>query len=171
MLNGRTQGENSFTFLKPQGESVVDYFITYIDTIKQATHMYVKSVRDVLEEMKVIPTSTVPDHSMLILDVNLSEYDMISYEYRSCNTAVKYKDKKYNVNSIPENFMTQGPVVNHDIVNVIKDMSLKEPSQGSINEIYKEFVDIHIKEINRKLPTIKSTNNPHKKSKSLWTHS
>ena len=51
---------------------------------------------------------------------------MISYEYRSCNTAVKYKDKKYNVNSIPENFMTQGPVVN-DIVNVIKDMSFKEP--------------------------------------------
>ena len=93
---------------------------------------------------------------------------MTSYEYRSCNTAVKYKDKKYNVNSIPENFMTQGPVVN-DIVNVIKDMSLKEPSQGSINEIYKEFVDIHIKEMNRKLPTIKSTNNPHKKSKPFWT--
>ena len=84
MLNGRTQDENSFTFVKPQGKSVVDYFITYIDTIKQAEHKYVKSVRDVLEEMKVIPTSTVPDHSMLILDVNLSEYDMISYEYRSC---------------------------------------------------------------------------------------
>ena len=39
--------------------------------------MYVKSVRDIHEEMKVIPTSTVPDHSMLILDVNLSDYDMI----------------------------------------------------------------------------------------------
>ena len=88
MLNGRTQGENSFTFIKPQSKSVVDYFISYIDTIKQAKHMYVKSVRDVLEEMKLIPTSTVPDHSMLILDVNLSDYDMISYEYTSCNTEI-----------------------------------------------------------------------------------
>ena len=33
VLNGRVQGENNFTCIKPQGKSVVDYLITCLDDI------------------------------------------------------------------------------------------------------------------------------------------
>ena len=34
VLKGRLPGDDNFTFIKPQGKSAVDYFITQIDSMK-----------------------------------------------------------------------------------------------------------------------------------------
>ena len=77
VLNGRITDEDNFTCIKKQGRSVVDYFITSTDSVKYAKHMYVKTVIDVLDDIGMLPTCTEPDHSVLILDINLSDYNVI----------------------------------------------------------------------------------------------
>ena len=80
VLNGRVQGENDFTCIKPQGKSVVDYFITCLDDIKYVKHMYVKTVKDIMVDMSITPTCSMPDHSVLITDIHLSDYIIIKKE-------------------------------------------------------------------------------------------
>ena len=51
--------------------------------------------------------------------------------------------------------MLEGPEAN-DVIKIITDMSLIEPTQSSVNDIpvYSNFVEMHLNEMKRKLPTI-----------------
>jgi hypothetical protein len=134
VLNGRVKGEDTFTCIKPQGRSVVDYFMTQLDSLKHVNHFYVKTVKDLLQDMNIMPTSTVPDHSVLITDVGLSDYAVVKRQPRVSSKSNEY-DKQYNVSEIPPDFMTDGAVVN-DIVAFVGDLDTLESTQSCIHNVY-----------------------------------
>ena len=55
VLNGRVKGDNGFTCISTKGKSVVDYFITYIECVQYCKEMNVVYVKDILQEIKLIP--------------------------------------------------------------------------------------------------------------------
>jgi hypothetical protein len=170
VLNGRVPGENNFTCIKTQGKSVVDYFITHTDSIKYAKHMYVKTVKDILADIENIPTCTTPDHSVLVIDIDLSDYNVLCQDIcktKSNVTGNNTYSKQFKVNLVPENFMVEGPVVN-DVIELVKDMSSMQLTQGSIDDIYNNFVDMHVNEMKRKLPAIEPKKKAYKTRQPFW---
>ena len=62
VLNGRVPGNDNFTYIRPQGKSVVDYFFTQMDSMQYFKHMYVIPVSNLFIDKSMAPTCAVPDH-------------------------------------------------------------------------------------------------------------
>ena len=61
--------------------------------------MYVKPVTGILDDMNLIPTGTTSDHSILLLDLNLSDYNIVRKDINinSVTTKCNQYDKQFNV--------------------------------------------------------------------------
>ena len=172
ILNGRIEGEDNFTYLSSQGRSVVDYFVTHNDCLQYFKHMYVKSCTDIMDDCFILPTCSIPDHTVLILDTNVSEF-LQERESRSRDSnqeiSVTNKQrylKEFNVSNLNYDFMTDDSI-NSEILNFNHNISTLMPSQSSINELYETFIQIHRSEMKRKLPAIEYKNKP-KYAKQFW---
>ena len=81
--------------------SVVDYSFTPHDNLKYVKAFYVKRVKDILCEMDVNPTSSIPDHSLLNFVDMLTENSKVqNIELEPCSYG-----KDYKVSNIPPDFM------------------------------------------------------------------
>ena len=170
VLNGRVEGENSFTSISQRGRSVVDYFFSHIDSLDHFKHMYVKSCKDILHDISFIPHNSVPDHSVLILDVDISDFNLQRDTSKSDNLKLNEFRKQYNVSTIPEDFMIHGDVVD-DLICFSNSIQSAVPSQESADQIYSQFVEVHNKELERKVVKIDSniSHRPKRQKKSpFW---
>ena len=148
VLNGRV-GVNDFTCVRPQGRSVIDYCFTTHEGFKYIESFYVKRVSEVLSEILWKPNCSIPDHSLLICDVNLSEF-------RICQSSPHVKEsiepfpysKEYIFSELPLDFMNNGHVRQCSNVN--------NPQQILVNNLYKDFVGLLNVEMESCLKKIKN---------------
>ena len=133
--------------------------------------MYVKTVAGILDDMNLIPTGTTPDHSILLLDLNLSDYNIVRKDINinSVTTKCNEYDKQFNVKNVPENFMTEGAAVN-DVIEFIRIASLPDITQIRLDNIYEKFVNMHVTEMKRKLTPIRKSKKPFKKRQPFWNN-
>ena len=169
VTNGRIQGHDNFTFITPQGKSVVDYFFTHIDSINFFKHMYVEAVNDIMNDMSYLPTSAVPDHSLLIIDVCMSEFNHIKENENRMKNTISLQ-RRYKVDNIPNDFMNNDNVQDK-ITSFLNENCQEDPSQLSVNNMYSEFMSILENEMQCKLATIepkKAIKGNHSRNKPFW---
>ena len=160
---------NEFTFIMPQGKFVVDYFFTHIDSINYFKHMYVDAVNDIMNDMSYLPTSAVPDHSLLIIDVCMSEFNHIKENENRMKNTISLQ-RRYKVDNLPNDFMNNDNVQDK-ITSFLNENCQEDPSQLSVNNMYSEFMSILENEMQRKLATIEPTKaikGNHSRNKPFW---
>ena len=117
---------------------MVDYFITQIDSMKYFKNMYVLPVHDLLTNFSIIPTSTVPEHSLLLLDTDFSEFNLLNQEDKRhiFTQKLPFNDLAYasvltsvQLSNIPKHFMSEGPIVK-DICKFLKCKMQKKIKQN-----------------------------------------
>ena len=118
------------------------------------------------------PTCAVPDHSLLVLDVDFSEFSIVNNEYYHHNQTAssiitQTYSKQFYVDDIPPGFMSEGPVIN-DVVNFIRDISSSSPSQSSVDKLYAQFIEMYSNEMQRKLRKIKHKQKSNRTMKPFW---
>ena len=67
-------------------------------------------------------------------------------------------NKKYKVNSIPNDFMTDCNISN-EVTEYIRESMSKVPSQESVDQLYEKFIQVHEIEMENKLNKIKNNSN------------
>ena len=74
VVNGRImQGKDNFMYITRKGKSVVDYFVTSMKGLKYCKKLNILSVTELLDDMQIIPDCAIPDHSILLLDLDMTE--------------------------------------------------------------------------------------------------
>ena len=107
--------------------------------------------------MDVNPTSSIPDHSLLITDVNLSDFvGMLTENPKVQNIELEpcSYGKDYKVSNIPPDFMNNIHCKN-EVTSFINSFSQENSSQMAINKLYDKFVKILNSEMKRTLTRIK----------------
>ena len=171
VLNGKSKGQNDFTCIRPQSLSVVDYCFVPHDYLKYVIAFNVKRVKKLLNEMSTCPTNGYLDHSLLIADINMSDFSNIKLSNHKNECFIPYKyAKEYHVNNIPDNFMSSDQAVN-GIADIIEYIGVEEPSQNMINIAYTRFLDILNTEMQELLPKVKHKRNGrnHRKHCPYWS--
>ena len=67
MLNGRI-GSNNFTYISPQGKSVVDYICVPYEQLDSISDFNVYTMSDIINSLDYNPES-IPDHSLLMCEI------------------------------------------------------------------------------------------------------
>ena len=155
VLNGRI-GVDDFTCVRPQGRSVVDYCFTTHEGFKYIESFYVKRVSEVLSEILWKPNCSIPDHSLLICDVDLSEF-------RICQSSPYVKEsiepfpysKEYIFSELPLDFMNNDQV-RQCVTDIVKSLNVSNPPQILVNNLYKDFIGLLNVEMERCLKKVKN---------------
>ena len=155
ILNGRVQGIDDFTYVSTKGRSVVDYFKTHIDSVKYCKEMNVFCVKEILDKIKCIPTCAIPDHSILELTLDVSDFrNLTELDKDASKSNLENYAKKYRVDNISVEFMRSNKV-REEVFKYDRQISSTQPTQQAVNELYQLFINIHTKEMDRILPKIK----------------
>ena len=154
VLNGRVKGLNDFTCVRTQGRSLVDYCFTLHEQIQYIKRFYVKRVKEILNDMGLCATGSCPDHSVLITDVNLSDFNVMKCNTNECTSTEPFiYGKEYHVNNIPYDFMNCVDA-NKSITDMIEYIKTQEPSQSMIDKVYSLFTQTLNSEMHRVLPKL-----------------
>ena len=179
VLNGRVTPEksNKFTFQSTRGLSQVDYVVTMHDNLALCNTMNIKSCTEIINnlnlEQLVAPTSRIPDHSLLTLDLSLSFHVLEGIDDENAaptNADVNKQQKnKYIVRNIPQEFL-QSPGVCTALHNIINKIECNRETQNDVDNIYNELIDVIIQEMNSVLlvPSSKHTKKRFKIRKPYW---
>ena len=113
--------------------------------------------------LKVLPTCATPDHSIISIKIDMLDFvnNKDCLEINGCDVYDFPYSKKYKVNRIPNDFMTDCNITN-EVTEYIRESISKVPSQESIDQLYEKFIQVHEIEMENKLNKIK--NNPNKHS-------
>jgi hypothetical protein len=186
ICNGRVTPEyNDFTYVCPRGRSVPDYMYCPADHLKYCTSVKVHRVSDVINEFKLTVPYSLPDHSIL-----KSEFDISSLPLGPAPTGAgaggppggapgaptvpaqctKDKNRK-NIRKINQDFLSSPEIIKLIDDKITKLESLSH-SQSQVDIIYSEITSIFMDEIN-KLPDIsdsksKSARRSFRKSAPFW---
>ena len=154
VLNDRVKGLNDFTCVRTQGRSVVDYCFTLHEQIQYIKRFYVKQVKEILNDMGLCATGSCPDHSVLITDVNLSDFNVMKCNTNECTSTEQFiYGKEYHVNNIPYDFMNCVDA-NRSITDMIEYIKTQEPSQSMIDKVNSLFTQTLNSEMHRVLPEL-----------------
>ena len=163
ICNGRVTPElNDFTFLSPRGRSVPDYIYCPADHIKYCTSMKVIRVSDIINQFNLPLPHSLPDHSVLISEFDLSSFVNISSDEQQQPTEaqrpqnIKSKSRK-NIRKINETFMCSEET-SLLIQQTISKLENSLQNQNSLDTIYSEIKTIFLSEI-EKLPSISPSSN------------
>ena len=171
IINGRVEGKNDFTYVTTKGKSVVDYCLTFVDQLQYIQSCNVFRVTEMLESMSYIPDCSIPDHSVISVKLELSDFsiemglkhvNVSSYGRPTVNINMsnQFPDfKRFRFDHIPNDFMTGAQCVTDARYLTDKCLTLI-PTQTSIDELYKTFVTMHESEMNQRFK--KSFPNGHK---------
>ena len=136
--NGRNYLVNDYTFVGPQGSSVVDYCIIPYEALDRVTNFNVCLEKNLFNRPKLLvvidPNTSQPDHSLLTWDVKLetgrhanakSNKDRISY--------VKFS------RTYPPDFLQN---CSDELNNCIDRIDSEISSQNDLDEIYEKLVSL-----------------------------
>ena len=90
--------------------------------------MFVKTCREIIDDLLIMPTCTIPAHSVLILDVQISEFLQQNDSTVESKVFSNYSySKEFKVTNIPHDFMKLHSASNevHDFIRDISDNELK----------------------------------------------
>ena len=150
VLNGRTSGQNDYTFIQTTGHSVVDYLITTHEGISKFTSMDIFPASDLPAKYNITPCGIgKPDHSLLLAQWSLP---IIKQLPKGKPKVVTASWKKYDVNNIPENFMTSPNTLQaiNDAIDMLKSSC---DTQVELDNLYTNFTLILKSEMDEKLPS------------------
>ena len=132
---------------------MVDYIICSYSTFVNITDFRVYSMTEVIDKLGITDTisdrSKPSDHSMLVCALDMSPYSTIRHTPDYIQ-APSNNIRKYNVNTIPEHFLTQ-PTVKTAIRTVIQRLEYATIRQADIDGIYSDFVNILHTEMDKSL--------------------
>ena len=113
--------------------------------------------------------TAVPDHSLLIIDVCMSEFNHIKKNENRMKNTISLQ-RRYKVDNIPNDFMNNDNVQDK-ITSFLNENCQEDPSQLSVNNMYSEFMSILENEMQCKLATIepkKAIKGNHSRNKPFW---
>ena len=149
VLNGRICPEkDNFTSVPWRGRSVVDYVIVPYSILHSMTDFSVKTVSDLVDEYSVHPPSrNVPDHSVLLCTLELSDYIVGNLFSSSGQTEQVFNGKqnndvprrKYYVSSVPINILDSERCCTA-LVNVINVLQNTTDCRKTVNEAYETLL-------------------------------
>ncbi|XP_076072119.1 uncharacterized protein LOC143043825 [Mytilus galloprovincialis] len=147
MLNGRGQkNKDNFTYVSPQGRSVVDYMIVPYGELTKVSNFEVRLVSDLVIDYNIQLSSNVrlPDHSILTCVIHLSEYEEINKLsetiHHSSNTiSGNTFNRKYNMSTIPRDIFNSERCV-RSLQSIIDSMLHRNNIENRINTIYERLV-------------------------------
>ena len=171
ILNGRVSPENNdFTFISPRGRSVPDYMYCPADHIKYCTDFDVLSVSDVINIYNLPLPRSLPDHSILVSNFDIS-VDFPVSDVRPNQPAVEKEKSKKNVRKIGDSFLSSQSNLNaiHATIERLESQIL---NQTEVDNIYTDIKTLFQNEINT-LPNTTSFKNKHdrrvlRKSVEFW---
>ena len=170
VINGRImQGKDNFTYITPKGKSVIDYFVTSMEGLKYCKELNILSVRELLDDMQIIPDCAIPDHSILLLDLDMTELTPIDnlFKEKDIDLSQNIYNKKFFTSDLPTDFMLSDYVSNQ-IDSLIRYMGSTDPSQCVVNQIYEIFIQLHQNEMIKKLPIRNNSKASIKKKVPFW---
>ncbi|VDI21972.1 Hypothetical predicted protein [Mytilus galloprovincialis] len=147
MLNGRGQkNKDNFTYVSPQGMSVVDYMIVPYGELTKVSNFEVQLVSDLVIDYNIQLSSNVrlPDHSILTCVIHFSEYEEINKLsetiHHSSNTiSGNTFNRKYNISTIPRDIFNSERCV-RSLQSIIDSMLHRNNIENRINTIYERLV-------------------------------
>ena len=169
VLNGRFKGSNDFTCIRTQGRSVVDYGFTTHEGFQYVNNFYVKRVKEILNDMSLTPSCAIPDHSVLITDVNFSHFNNMQLLHSNSEKLEPYSyAKEYYFKDISSDFMNND-LVNRKMEDIIKRNGQIGQPQAIINDMYNDFLSLLNNEMAWCLTKVKKHfGNIHKKYCPFW---
>ena len=114
-----------------------------------------------MKDLDITPLSAIPDHSVLILDVTVSDYLVESVNTRlhlnskGISNNIHTFSKEFNVSNITEGFMNSDSL-KYELNNFRCEVSTSEVSQLSIDRLYENVIQLYRNEMKNKLPMMAS---------------
>ena len=151
MLNGRSDPlRNGFTSVSTKGCSVVDYCAVSYDKLQTFDEFQVVTVTELVNQCNqlghIVP-SVLPDHSMLSWCIHFDT----SIRSISQNAARSNSHVKFDVKSLPNDFMLENEVLNQ-VYNTIDKLETGYRTQTDIDSIYDDWCSIVSSHMYDKLP-------------------
>jgi len=164
ILNGRI-GVNDFTYISPQGRSVVDYICVLYEQFEYISDFSVIKMLDLINSVNFNPIS-IPDHSLLTCEIKLPEKKRIKCDV-SRNENVENINRKHKLNDIPDNFLSDTELLDslQDTINRIENAL---NVNNSVQSAYDEFCVLVKDEMDNKLPIRSNSWNRNKRAKSMY---
>ena len=184
ILNGRISpcSSNKYTYQSVRGLSTVDYIVVPHDNIKLCSNMNVQSCTEIVDNLKleqlVTPNSRIPDHSLITVSICMNFRCLEGLDQsdddnnNNDNNTVPYRKNRYNVRTIPSNFL-QSDHVQLALQSIINNIECNRESQAELDAIYEELIALVIEEMNSHLliPRSKHTSKRYKVRKPYWNES
>jgi len=179
VLNGRGDCSlDNFTYVSPQGKSVVDYFFVPHDVFKHCSNFQVHAISDVITNCNLEALLTdkckKPDHSLISVNIELTSFVKNGTNMTQGNAShyvdTGVKDNiKYNINRMPNDMFTSD-VCRQALLNVINKIECNRERQADIDSCYIDLKNIIVQEMKDKIPIYhnKKDRKKHKTNKPYW---
>ena len=167
MINGRN-GENNFTNINTNGNSVVDYIFVPHEQLHKYTNFRVYPMSCVINDFNLQGHYRSTEHS--ILHVTLQHENLADRISLSDTPASK---TQYKLSGIPASFMNC-EISFRNLMDAIQKIEMSLREEQDVQQAYTDFVDLLRAEMDSKLQKRKHlkpniTNKPHKsKAKPYW---
>ena len=131
MLNGCI-GLNDFTYISPQGKSVVDYMCVPYDQLNEILDFKVLKMTDIINQVNFNP-KRIPDHSILLCEIKVRKLCNKRNSLQTTHESVT-NTRKYRVNNIPDNFLVDNAIrdtINETIYRIENAIHVKNNVQSA----------------------------------------
>lgn len=136
ILNGRNFIVNDYTFVGPQGMSVVDYCIIPYEALDHVNNFKVSLEKDLFTSAKLLgcidPSVSHPDHSLLTWDISMETVRRANVRSSKDSTSYVKFDRTY-----PSDFLSSR---NDELNTYINKIESDISTQSGLDNIYKELV-------------------------------
>lgn len=151
MLNGRI-GLNDFTYISPQGKSVVDYMCVPYEQLNEILDFKVLKMTDIINQVNFNP-ERIPDHSILLCEIKVPKLCTKRNSLQTTHESVT-NTRKYRVNNIPDNFLVDDAIrdkINETIYRIENAIHV----ENNVQSAYDDFCILIQDEMDNKLPRTK----------------
>ena len=178
ILNGRVTPElNDYTFVSTRGLSVPDYLFCPLEHFACCNEMKIHLIRDIINDLKIPPPQSLPDHSILsgtfltsFFIFNKSEKS--SFEPFNSNLIdPPKKPPRKNLKKINENFF-MSEEIQQQVLNTISKLENALQNQDEINKLWLEIKNLFLNEMgslpNLPPPNCKKLKKSYRKNQPFW---
>ena len=180
ILNGRiTPEKNNFTCVSTRGCSVPDYIFCPVENLQNCTEVKTITMSEIINEFKLFPPKTIPDHSVISSRFVLSPFQLRKIDNKGAdknkspvsNSLYNTRRSKKDLSKINDQFM-MGDDIRDMIFQTIEKIESSVTSSNEVNLVWAEIKGIILKEM-EKLPEIPKSSNKKQskkinKGKSFW---
>ncbi len=158
VINGRVTPENdNYTYISSRGKSVVDYFFTTHDNVKNISHCFVDTCSDVISHLglqtSISDVCKAPDHSLLSIEIQTSIYEQLQSRMLGAKNYNNPSTERYKVKKLPDDFMKSEQVCSA-LCQLIDQINLSRETQQHVDKMYEKLLSIIVNEMREKLSPV-----------------